>query len=109
MSKSQFHALAQSTLRVIDETLAEVDPDQLDVDWAGDVMQLCFSDGTVFVLNAHSAAEQIWLAAGTQAWHFDPPSEKEGPWRAPKNGDELYPTLSKVVGEKLGTAVTWPQ
>lgn len=107
MSQSSFSALSQSMMRRVDETLGELDPDRLDVDWAGDVMQLCFEDGTVFVLNAHSAAQQIWLAAGTSAWHFDPPSGGGDAWIASKSNEALREVLSKVVGEKLGQSIPW--
>lgn len=107
MSASSFHALAQQTLRVVDDTLGELDPERLDVDWAGDVMQLCFEDGVVFVLNAHSAAQQIWLAAGTSAWHFDPPAPDQSAWIASKSNESLRDVLSKIVGEKLGVSIAW--
>lgn len=107
MSDANFQTIAQRTMKEVDEVLGELDPDTLDVDWAGDVMQLCFSDGAVFVLNAHSAAQQIWLAAGTTAWHFDPPTAPGEDWVASKTSEGLKEVLSKVVGEKLGVCVPW--
>lgn len=107
MSQSNFHSIAQQAMQAVDETLGELDPERLDVDWAGDVMQLCFNDGVVFVLNAHSAAQQIWLAAGTSAWHFDPPAPPESDWVAAKSNEALREVLSKVVGEKLGVSIPW--
>lgn len=104
---SSFHTMAQETMQKVDEVLGELDPDKLDVDWAGDVMELCFQDGTTFVLNAHSAAQQIWLAAGTSAWHFDPPAPESSDWVASKTNEDLRGVLSKVVGEKLGVSIPW--
>ena len=107
IDRNDFSSRAQDTLRHVDDVLGDIDPDALDVELAGDVMTLTFSDGVRFVLNSHSAARQIWLAAGTSAWHFDPPESPSGDWIAPKNGDELYATLARVVGEKIGTEVVF--
>jgi CyaY protein len=88
----------------IDERLGALEHDDLDVDWAGDVVTLGFADGTRFVINAHSAAGQIWMAAGTAAWHFDL-EPATGRWIAARTGDELLATVGRVVGDKLGTEV----
>ncbi|WP_434421177.1 iron donor protein CyaY [Nannocystis pusilla] len=75
------------------------------VQLAGDVLTLSFKDGARFVINAHSAAGQIWMAAGTTAWHFDFVPE-QGQWIARKSDEELMATVARVVGAKLGTEVS---
>ena len=100
MDRQSFIHVAADTLALIDERLEALDSSFLDVELAGDVMTLQFSDDAKFVVNWHSAARQIWLAAGTHAWHFDYQAQSEN-WVAQKTGDELLATIDPVVGEKL--------
>ncbi|MCA9636125.1 MAG: iron donor protein CyaY [Myxococcales bacterium] len=104
MDAKEFHRLSAQALERIDEVLGDLDDDRLDVDLAGDVLTLAFEGGDRFVINAHSAAGQIWMAAGTTAWHFDydPPTQR---WIARRTDDELMTTLARVVGDKLGRSV----
>ena len=104
IDRKQFAAESEKALSHIDERLGDLEHDDLDVDLAGDVLTLSFSDGAKFIINAHSAAKQVWMAAGTSAWHFDFVPDR-GAWVAAKNGDELMSAVARVVGEKLGTGV----
>ena len=54
------------------------------------------ADGAKFIINAHSAAEQIWMAAGTTAWHFDYVAER-GRWIASKTNEELMAVLQLIL------------
>lgn len=103
MDVKDFHTLSAKALEHIDNALGEADLDDLDIQRSGDVMTLTFADGGRFVINAHSAALQVWMAAGTTAWHFD---YEDGRWIARRTGDELMATVARVVGEKLGARVT---
>ena len=103
MDRKEFVAQSAKALEHIDEVLGDLELEELDSDLAGDVLTLAFSDGGKFIINAHSAAGQVWMAAGTTAWHFD--LDPDGRWVAPKTGDELMATVSRVVGEKLGRAI----
>jgi CyaY protein len=67
------------------------------------VLRLDLRDGTRIVINSHRAARQIWMAAVASAWHFDPAG---GAWRAAKTGEELRPTLAKVLRERIGVEVS---
>lgn len=101
--RKHFYAEADKALRHIDEVLGSLELDELDVQLAGDVLTLAFAGGGKFVINAHSAAGQIWMAAGTDAWHFD--LVESGRWIASKNGDELMATVAARVGAKLGRSL----
>ena len=105
MERGRFHQLSTKALEHIDETLGDLEHEDLDVDLAGDVLTLAFSDGVKFIINAHSAAGQIWMAANTDAWHFDYEEDRDR-WVAHKNGDELMATLARIVGERLGQPVS---
>ncbi|EDM78794.1 Frataxin-like protein [Plesiocystis pacifica SIR-1] len=104
MDRKTFHTQSSAALRHIDEILGDLEHDELDVDLAGDVLTLAFAGGDQFIINAHSAAEQVWMAAGTTAWHFDWVPDS-GKWIARKTDEELMATVSRVVGAKLGLAV----
>ena len=104
MDSTLFTTLSAKTMECLDDQLGDLEHDALDVDLAGDVLTLGFADGTEFVINAHSAARQIWLAANRDAWHFDHVSESES-WVAAKTGDELLATVARVVSDKLGCPV----
>lgn len=102
--RKRFMVESAKALEYIDEKLGDLEHERLDVDLGGDVLTLTFDDGDRFIINAHSAALQIWMAAGTTAWHFDfVPDEQR--WIAAKTGDELMSTVARVVGQRLGTGV----
>jgi hypothetical protein len=44
------------------------------------------------------------MAAVASAWHFDPVDATT--WRASKTGEELRPTLARLVKERIGLAVS---
>ena len=105
MERNRFVELSTQALEHIDETLGDLEHEDLDVDLAGDVLTLDFADGTKFIINAHSAAGQVWMAANKDAWHFDY-DEGQGAWIAHKTGDELMATVARTVGERLGQPVS---
>lgn len=104
MERGRFLKLSAQALEHIEEVLGELEHEDLDVDLAGDVLTLAFSDGSKFIINAHSAAGQVWMAANKDAWHFDY-DEERNQWVAAKNGDELMATVARTVGERLGQAI----
>ncbi|MCA9691055.1 MAG: iron donor protein CyaY [Nannocystaceae bacterium] len=104
MERKRFTALSTRALEHLEEVLGDLEDERLDVMLAGDVLTLSFGDGARFVINAHSAAGQIWMAAGTTAWHFDHDDAADA-WIARKTDDELYATVARVVGDKLGVAI----
>jgi CyaY protein len=104
MERARFVKLSSTALEHIEDGLAALEHEDLDVDLAGDVLTLAFADGTKFIINAHSAAGQVWMAANRSAWHFDWVREREQ-WIAAKTGDELMSTVARTVGAKLGTDI----
>ena len=105
MERGRFVKLSSRALEHIDDWLGDLEHEDLDVDLAGDVLTLSFSDGGRFIINAHSAAGQIWMAANKDAWHFDY-DEATDRWVASKNGDELMATVARTVGARLGQTIT---
>lgn len=105
MERGRFLELSAKALEYLDETLGDLEHEDLDVDLGGDVLTLAFSDGIKFIINAHSAAGQVWMAANTEAWHFDY-DEAGDRWVAHKTGDELMATVARTVGARLGQPIS---
>lgn len=104
VERSTFIAQATRTLEQLERGLAALEHEALDVQLSGDVLTLGFADGARYVINAHSAAGQIWMAADLSAWHFDFVPDR-AVWIAAKTGDELLATVERLVAKRLGTEV----
>ena len=103
MDEAGFDKTAREELGLIEDAFADVDPDMVEVSSSDGVLKLALRDGTRVVINSHRAARQIWMAAVSTAWHFDP--TPDGGWRASKTGEDLRPTLARVVHEHTGLTV----
>jgi CyaY protein len=103
MDEASFDRFARDELHALENAFADIDPDDVEVTTSDGVLRLDLRDGTRIVINSHRAARQIWMAAVASAWHFDPAGD--GTWRAAKTGEQLRPTLARVVQERIGLAV----
>jgi CyaY protein len=103
MDDASFDRVARDELHNIENAFAEIDPDDVEVSTSDGVLRLDLRDGTRIVINSHRAARQIWMAAVASAWHFDPAGD--GAWRASRTGEELRPTLARLLRERIGVAV----
>ncbi|MBA3501357.1 MAG: iron donor protein CyaY [Myxococcota bacterium] len=104
MDDAEFDHVARDELRNLEDAFEGIDPDEVEVSTSDGVLRLDLRDGTRIVINSHRAARQIWMAAVASAWHFDPAGE--GVWRAPKTGEELRPTLQRLLQERIGLALS---
>jgi CyaY protein len=82
----------------------EFDPDEVEAETSGGVLKLTFADQTRCVLNRQAAANQVWLAEGATAWHFEW-QDQEARWMDTKGRGELRSILASIVAGKLGRAV----
>ena|SRR5689334_23071382 len=103
MDEASFDRVARDELHELEDAFSEVDPDEVEVSSSEGVLRLDLRDGTRIVINSHRAARQIWMAAVSTAWHFDP---IDGTWRASKTGEELRPTIARLLRERIGLAVS---
>jgi CyaY protein len=111
MDDADFDHAARDELRNLEDAFADIDPDEVEVSTSDGVLRLDLRDGTRIVINSHRAARQIWMAAVASAWHFDPAGTGTGTgavltWRAPKTGEELRPTLARVLKERIGLSLS---
>lgn len=104
LSEAEYLALAEPELHRL---LAALDDfgEEFEAELASDILSIEFADGSRFVVNSHRAARQIWMAAGTRAWHFDYDRDNKA-WIAQKNGDELWSSLEMGLSQKLARTVT---
>lgn len=103
MDEREFNVLADATLRrienAIDDCAVEVD---LEVK-AGGVMELEFDDGSRIIINRHTAAREIWVAARSGGYHFRP---LDGRWVGTRDGEELMAAIGRCITEQSGREVT---
>ena len=55
------------------------------------------------IINRHTAAREIWVAAKSGGFHFRPVDDG---WRNARDGSELWAMLSALVSEQAGMALT---
>ena len=98
MDDKQFEKLAYDELGRIEKALGSLDG--VDADLADGILSLEFDEGPKVVINSHSAARQIWVAANLAAGHFsyDPKTSR---WFDSKTGQELWDRLDAILGERL--------
>jgi CyaY protein len=102
MDESRYQKLADTALGTIEGMLEDVDAETVDVERAGDVVTLTFSNGKKAVVNTQRPTRQIWLAANARAWHFSF-DETTGRWLDDKAlGVELLSKVAAIVKEETG-------
>jgi len=65
------------------------------------VLELEFLDGSRIVVNRHSAAQEIWVAARSGGFHF---RFDGSAWVDTRDKRELLAALSELIGEQSRTA-----
>jgi len=69
----------------------------------GGVIEIEFDDGSKIIVNRHTAAREIWLAARSGGYHFKPDA---GRWVGTRDGAELLAVLSRCISEQAGVPVS---
>lgn len=102
MDEREFNTMADAALRRIEDAVeqcgAEVD---LEVK-PGGVLELEFADGSKIIINRHTAAREIWVAAKSGGYHFRP---QDGGWVGTRDGVELMAALARCMSEQAGQAI----
>ncbi len=98
MDEPTFERLAADTWKQVLDRFQDVDPDDADVDIAGDVIRIDLRGGQRIVLNTQRPVRQLWLAGGQSAWHFsyDDASRR---WLDDKGRGELFEILNKLTAK----------
>ncbi|HEX7217747.1 MAG TPA: iron donor protein CyaY [Burkholderiales bacterium] len=100
MDPVEFEAAADAALELIEQAF-----ERLELDFErkeGGVLEVEFDDGSKIIVNRHSAAREIWVAARSGGFHF----RRDGAaWRDTRSGEELLGALSELVSDQLGRRV----
>ena len=94
MQEIEFSKLATQTFSLIVDTIENQDIVSLiDIDFYGDILNLTTDKG-VFVINKHSAVQEIWLASPISgSYHF---CYRHGQWKSRAN-IELFSILGREL------------
>ena len=99
MNPSEFETLADAMLeriaRTVEQSGAECDCETK----ASGVLEIEFADGSRIVVNRHTAAQEIWVAAKSGGHHFRPAGSE---WVDTRDGRELLAVLSGLISEQSG-------
>ena len=102
MNDSEFNALAEAVLKQIEVGL---EASGADLDFAmveAGVLEIEFASGSKIIVNRHAAAQEIWVAARSGAFHF----RWDGvTWRDTRNQGELMSALATLVSQQAGEPV----
>ncbi len=102
MTESEFETLAGATLEALERAFEANAPD-VDVQAKGEgLLEIEFDDGSKMVINRHTAAREIWVAAKEGGFHF----RHDGTgWRDTREGTELFAAVSRLASRQAGTPV----
>ena len=102
MNDSEFNALADQALQRIEAGLERV---EADLDFAmisAGVLEIELPDGSKVVVNRHTAAQEIWVAARAGGFHF----RWDGTaWRDTRDKSELMAALSALLSAQSGESI----
>ena len=103
MEEREFNALADEMLARIEQALEAC---EADIDFElkdGGVLEItCEADkGGVskIIINRHTAAREIWVAARSGGFHFRPDG---GNWVGTRDGESLMAAISRCLSEQTG-------
>jgi CyaY protein len=106
MDEKRFHQLADATFKRILDAFEDIDPDDADIDTAGNTINIAYRGGSRCVINTQSATHQIWLAGKQSGWHFSY-DEATDTWLHDKGtGDELFRVLADITRDAIGKSIT---
>ena len=103
MNDSEFNSLADTALKQIENGLEASDVD-LDFSMvATGVLEIEFADGSKIIVNRHSAAQEMWVAARAGGFHYRWDGKN---WRDTRDQGELMAALSALISAQAGGPVT---
>jgi len=103
MNEADFNALADAELERLENLLEHCGADFDYEVKPGGVLELEFDNGTKIIVNRHTAAREIWLAAKSGGFHFRPVG---GRWLGTRDEDDFYAVLSRCMSEQSGESVS---
>jgi len=102
MEESAFNILAEAELAHVENAFDACGAD-IDVEpKPGGVLEIEFGDGSKMIINRHTAAREIWVAARSGGFHFRP---VDGVWLDTRGDTELWAMLARLASEQAGETV----
>ena len=103
MEEREFNALADGMLARIEQALEACDAD-IDFELKdGGVLEITCDNGSKIIINRHTAAREIWVAARSGGFHF---RHDAGGWVGTRDGEALMAAISRCLSEQTGEAIT---
>ena len=103
MEESAFNMLAEAELVRIENAFDACGAD-IDIEpKPGGVLEIEFDNGSKMIINRHSAAREIWVAARSGGFHF---RSEQGRLVNTRGGGELWTMLAELVSDQAGEAVS---
>lgn len=102
MDESRFNQLADEMLSRIEASLEDVAAD-FDFELKpGGVIELDFDEGGKIIINRHTAAREIWIAARSGGFHF---KIADADWVNTRDGTSLFAALERCISEQAGVPI----
>ena len=102
MTETEFEALADAAIAALERAL-EASALDVDLETKGSgVLEVEFADGGKIVINRHTAAREVWVAARSGGFHF---RYEDGKWRDTRDRSEFFAALSRLFTAQGGTPV----
>lgn len=103
MNESDFNAAADLALAALARAV-EASGADCDCEFKGDgLLEIEFEDRSRIIVNRHSAAQEIWVAAKSGGFHFRSSGAR---WVNARDGTELFAVLSVLVAQHSGRPVS---
>lgn len=105
MDASAFEDLAEETLERLFDALDETIGDVADVDQEGGMLTVELEDGRQYVINKHTANQEIWVSSpisGAAHYRFD---EEAGTWVSTRDASVLLETLAAELTQACAVTV----
>lgn len=105
MEEKRYRQLVAETYKTIEKAFDDVDPDTVELSRAGDVITLLFPDGMRCLISPQPPVRQIWVAARTNAHHFNHDAATSTWIDDQGKGLELMTYLRELVRREVGEEV----
>jgi CyaY protein len=107
VDEREFNARADAMLAHIEALLEDCSADFDYEIQPGGVIELEFehAGGSKIVINRHTAAQEIWIAAKSGGYHFKPDPANRLLWLGTRDDVELLARLSQCMSEQAGVGI----
>ena len=102
MNDSEFNTLADEAVKQIEAGLEQSDADLDFAMVSAGVLEIELPDGSKIIVNRHSAAREVWVAAKSGGYHF---RWDGSAWRDTRDKSELMASLTRILSSQSGESV----